>query len=111
MSSIKPKDVTVARVRQLDRAMAALAQGHISYGKFVGVVKRWVAGKDVSRDVLGHEQLPERIQLRYGGSTVGIGQVAETLRTNYHSAGAALSRMRADGRAKRVARGVYEVQP
>lgn len=110
MAALKPGDVTVSRVRQLDRAMEALAKGHITYGRFVGVVKRWVAGHDVSGTRLGHELVPERIQLRFGGETVRIPDVVDALGVNYHAAGAALSRMGADGRARRVARGFYRVR-
>lgn len=110
MAALKPGDVTVSRVRQLDRAMLALQQGRITYGRFVGVVKRWVAGKDVSRTLLGHESLPERIRLRFAGQTVAIADVADVLGAEYHSVGAALSRMRADRRARRVGHGVYEVR-
>jgi hypothetical protein len=109
MPALKPKDVTAARVRQLDRAMSALAQGHITYKRFVAIMKRWVAGRDVSRDALGHEQLPERIQLRFGGKTVGIPEVADALGARYHNVATALSRMRVDGRVRRVSWGVYEV--
>jgi hypothetical protein len=110
MATLKPNDVTVSRVRQLERALLALQQGHITFSKFTKVVRRWVAGEDVSRDRLGHETLPERIRLRFGGQVVGINEAAHVLREEYHSVGVALSRMRADGRAKRVGRGLYEVK-
>lgn len=108
--ALRPADVTVARTRQLDRAMLALHRGEISYSAFTKVLKRWVGGHDVSRELLGNESLPDRIRLAFGGQTIGIGQTAEALGESYHSVGAALSRMADDQRAQRVARGIYKVK-
>lgn len=110
MTPLKPKDVTVSRVRQLSRALAALEAGDITFGKFTGVVRRWVAGHDVSQDLYGNESVPDRLQLEFGGQSVGPLVAAARLDVGYHTAATALSRMCRDGRARRAGRGVYAVR-
>lgn len=106
------QQITIERARQLDRAMAALERGRITYGRWVEVLRLWVNGEDVSGIELGCETIPERIMLRFHGKTVDASTVANELNlASIDSAAVTLNRMarQRSKRAQMMARGRFKI--
>ena len=101
--------VTVSKARELDRAMVALHKGHISYGRWVEVLRDWVAGEDVTRLEFPCDSVPDRIWTQFRGQAIRNKQVVDALDVKEATACAALSRMCKRGLAEKVSHGMYRI--
>lgn len=102
------KRITASKARELDRAMALLENGRISYMRWVETLEAWTNGEDITVFDYGDaEPLGERIRRRFAGKCFTAQQAADQLGVSYNTAYTVIARAAKYGAIRRHSRGVW----